>query len=97
MSESMHWILSSLIMSIPFVIGVWVIHYVTTAHERQLVIPDGWKVRRRGYSGPFRRGWDAYDPRIKGWRGWRYETKESAVDSAWASAGIVLSKSDLGE
>jgi hypothetical protein len=47
------------------------------------IVPDGWKIRRRGRPG--QRGWDAYDPNERRWLGWRFARRSFAVDHAWKS------------
>jgi hypothetical protein len=47
------------------------------------LIPEGWKIERRGFLGL--RGFDAKTPEGK-WLGWAYRRKSQAVDHAWTCA-----------
>lgn len=50
---------------------------------RGSLIPEGWKIKRRGFLGM--RGFDAKTPEGE-WLGWTYRRKSWAVDHAWTCA-----------
>lgn len=58
----------------------YVITRVPWNDARGRLIPEGWKIKRRGFLGM--RGFDAKTPEGE-WLGWTYRRKSWAVDHAW--------------